>query len=92
MISGRPGARLKEDPGWRDGFAIPGLKSIAKRGRMRQSTRDKVAGTVKEEKGKIKEKVGRMTDDPDMVDRGTGEKIAGKIQKKVGDIEKVFEK
>jgi uncharacterized protein YjbJ (UPF0337 family) len=59
---------------------------------MKESTRDKVSGTIKENKGKIKEKVGRMTDDPDMVDRGQGEKVAGKVQKKIGDIKKVFER
>ena len=30
--------------------------------------------------------------DPNLQDRGTDEKVAGKIQKKVGQIEKVFEK
>ena len=31
-------------------------------------------------------------DDPDLEAEGTEEKVAGKIQKKVGDIEKVIEK
>jgi uncharacterized protein YjbJ (UPF0337 family) len=59
---------------------------------MKDSTKDKVQGAVHELKGKVKEKVGRATDNPRLEDEGTDEKVAGKIQKKVGDIEKVFEK
>jgi uncharacterized protein YjbJ (UPF0337 family) len=43
-------------------------------------------------KGKVKEAVGRATNNPNLEDEGTGENVAGKIQKKVGDVEKVFEK
>jgi len=59
---------------------------------MKESTKDKVEGAGHEVKGKIKEKLGRATDDPDTETDGTAEKIAGKVQKKVGDIKKVFEK
>lgn len=59
---------------------------------MKDSTRDKVHGAVHEAKGAVKQKVGRATNDPDLEAEGTGEKRAGKIQKKVGDVEKVFEK
>jgi uncharacterized protein YjbJ (UPF0337 family) len=59
---------------------------------MKQSTTDKVRGEFHEVKGKIKEKVGRATNNPDLEDEGTGEKIAGKIQKKVGQVEKVIER
>ncbi len=58
---------------------------------MSESIRDKVEGGAHEVKGKVKEKVGQITNDPNLEDEGTGEKVAGKIQKKVGDIEKVFE-
>jgi uncharacterized protein YjbJ (UPF0337 family) len=57
---------------------------------MPDSTKDKIEGTVHDVKGKIKEKVGQATNDPDLQDEGTAEKIGGKVQKKVGDIEKVF--
>jgi uncharacterized protein YjbJ (UPF0337 family) len=57
---------------------------------MDDSTKDKVEGTTHEMKGKIKEKVGQITNDPEMEGEGTGEKIGGKIQKKVGEIEKVL--
>jgi uncharacterized protein YjbJ (UPF0337 family) len=59
---------------------------------MRQSTKDKAAGNVHEVKGKIKEKVGRLTNNPGLEGKGIGEKIAGKIQKKIGQLEKVVEK
>jgi uncharacterized protein YjbJ (UPF0337 family) len=59
---------------------------------MKDSTKDKIQGAVHELKGSVKEKVGRATKNPQLEDKGTDEKVAGKIQKKVGDIEKVFEK
>jgi uncharacterized protein YjbJ (UPF0337 family) len=59
---------------------------------MSESMKDKAQGAVHEVKGKIKEKIGRATNDPDLEGEGTGEKIGGKVQKKVGDVEKVFGK
>jgi uncharacterized protein YjbJ (UPF0337 family) len=59
---------------------------------MKESTKDQVAGKVHEVKGAVKEKIGHATNDPDLMDEGTGEKIAGKVQKKVGQVEKLFEK
>ncbi len=47
---------------------------------------------MSEAKGKVKEKAGRATRDPDMQDRGTAEKVGGKVQRKVGEIKKVFGK
>ena len=57
---------------------------------MKSSTKDRVKGRVAEAKGKIKEKVGRATRDPDTQDRGTAEKLGGKVQRKVGEVKKVF--
>ena len=59
---------------------------------MKQSIEDKAKGTFHEVKGKVKEKVGRATNNPDLEAEGFGEKIAGKIQKKIGQLEKVVEK
>jgi uncharacterized protein YjbJ (UPF0337 family) len=59
---------------------------------MKNSTKDKVHGAVHEAKGAVKEKVGQATNNPALEDEGTDEKVAGKVQKKVGDVEKVFEK
>ncbi len=57
---------------------------------MKPSTKNEVKGKLREVKGKIKEGIGRRTNDPDLMDEGTAEKIDGKIQKKVGQIGKVF--
>jgi uncharacterized protein YjbJ (UPF0337 family) len=59
---------------------------------MKQSTQDELEGTLHEAKGKVKEKVGQITNNPDTETEGHGEKVAGKVQKKVGQIEKVLEK
>ena len=59
---------------------------------MDSSTNDQVAGKLHEVKGKIKEVAGQVTNNPDLEDEGTAENLGGKVQKKVGQIEKVFEK
>ena len=59
---------------------------------MKDSTKDKVQGKVHEVKGAVKEKIGKATNNPDLESEGQDEKVGGKVQKKVGDIEKVFEK
>jgi uncharacterized protein YjbJ (UPF0337 family) len=57
---------------------------------MKQSTEDKAKGTFHEVKGKVKEKVGRVTNNPDLEDEGQVEKIGGKVQKKIGQVEKIL--
>ena len=59
---------------------------------MKPSTENEIAGNVHEVKGKIKEKVGQLTNDPDLEAEGIGEKIGGKVQKKIGQVEKAAEK
>jgi uncharacterized protein YjbJ (UPF0337 family) len=59
---------------------------------MKPSTKDQISGKLHELKGKAKEKAGQVTNNPNLADEGQAEKIAGVIQKKVGQIEKVFEK
>jgi uncharacterized protein YjbJ (UPF0337 family) len=59
---------------------------------MKQSTKDQIKGSLHEAKGKVKEKVGDVTNNPNLAAEGQGENLAGKVQKKVGQIEKVFEK
>jgi uncharacterized protein YjbJ (UPF0337 family) len=59
---------------------------------MKSSTKDKMKGSVKEARGAIKEKAGQASGNPNLRDRGTAEKVSGKIQKKVGDVKKVFGK
>jgi uncharacterized protein YjbJ (UPF0337 family) len=68
------------------------LKSSYRRQFMKQSTEDKASGKVHEVKGKIKEKVGQLTNNPNLEAEGQGEKIGGKVQKKIGQVEKVLGK
>jgi uncharacterized protein YjbJ (UPF0337 family) len=43
-------------------------------------------------KGKVKEKAGQDVNNPDTEAEGQAENLAGKVQKKVGQVEKVLEK
>jgi uncharacterized protein YjbJ (UPF0337 family) len=42
-------------------------------------------------KGKVKETVGKVTNNTNLQAEGNAEKNTGKVEKKVGQIEKVFE-
>ena len=59
---------------------------------MKSSQKDQIKGAFHEVKGKLKEKAGDVTGDSDLAADGRVEKVAGKVQKKVGQIEKVLEK
>jgi uncharacterized protein YjbJ (UPF0337 family) len=59
---------------------------------MKNSTKDQAEGKMHEVKGKVKEAVGRATNNPNLVEDGQDEKVAGKVQKKIGQVEKVFDK
>ena len=43
-------------------------------------------------KGKVKEVAGELSDNPELEAEGTGEKIAGEVHEKIGQIKKVFGK
>ncbi|HZW94102.1 MAG TPA: CsbD family protein [Candidatus Eremiobacteraceae bacterium] len=55
---------------------------------MKPSTQDRTEGKLHELKGKIKEKVGKATNDPDLEVSGNAEKKAGKVQEWIGRAEK----
>ena len=57
---------------------------------IKPSTKDEVEGNFHDLKGKVKEKTGEAVNDPNLEAEGQAEKIAGKIQKKVGQVEKVL--
>ncbi len=59
---------------------------------MKPSTKDQIKGKLHEIKGQAKEKVGQVTNNPNLAAEGQAERIAGVVQKKVGQIEKVLEK
>ncbi|HLW89405.1 MAG TPA: CsbD family protein [Terriglobales bacterium] len=55
---------------------------------IKPSTQDRTEGKVHEVKGKIKEEVGKATNDPDLEVSGNVEKRIGKVQGWVGRAEK----
>lgn len=59
---------------------------------MKSSIRDKAEGTFHEAKGKVKEVTGKITDNPKLEIKGKTEKLAGKVQGKIGDVKKALGK
>lgn len=57
---------------------------------MKSSGKDKVRGAFHEVKGKVKEKVGRATNNPQLEAEGQVEQIGGKVQKKIGQVKKAL--
>ena len=60
--------------------------------KMKASTEDQVKGKFHEVKGDLKAREAKAAGDPEREAEGQDEKFAGKVQKKVGQIEKVLEK
>ncbi len=58
---------------------------------MKPSTKNQVEGMLHEAKGKVKETAGILTDNSDLESEGACEKVAGKIQGKLGELEKDLE-
>jgi uncharacterized protein YjbJ (UPF0337 family) len=54
---------------------------------MWQSTKDTAKGTIHEVKGKVKETVGRSTNNLRLESEGRLEKFGGKVQRKIGQVE-----
>jgi uncharacterized protein YjbJ (UPF0337 family) len=63
-----------------------------RRNTMKSSTKDQAEGKFHKVKGKFKEVAGKLSDNPKLEAEGTGEKIGGKVQEKIGQVEKVLEK
>ncbi len=59
---------------------------------MTNADKDQAMGKFHEVKGKLKEAAGVVLDNPKLEAEGANEKVIGKIQNKVGQIEKVLEK
>ena len=57
---------------------------------MKESTKDETKGQLHELKGRVKQKIGKATNDPDLEAEGESEATDGKVQKKIGQVEKVF--
>ena len=59
---------------------------------MKPSTKDEIRGTFHAVKGKVKEKAGQVTNNPDLKAEGKAEHTVGQVEKKVGQIERVLER
>ncbi|EEF60723.1 CsbD family protein [Pedosphaera parvula Ellin514] len=59
--------------------------------KTKENIKDRVKGSAREAKGKVKEVAGRAMKDRNLEGRGKAEKYAGKAQRKVGEVEKVFD-
>ena len=57
---------------------------------MKSSTKDRAKGRAREVKGTLKEAAGRAVGNPNLRDRGVAEKVGGKMQRKIGEVKKVF--
>ena len=57
---------------------------------MKQSAMNKAKGKFREMKGKVKVKVGRAANNPKLEAEGRGEQFGGKVQKKIGQMEKIL--
>ena len=57
---------------------------------MKPSTKDKIKGETDEITGKVKEGLGKLTGNRDLEDEGKDDQLKGAVQKKVGEIKKVF--
>jgi uncharacterized protein YjbJ (UPF0337 family) len=56
----------------------------------KSSTTDKIQGDAKITSGKVKEETGNVFRSPSLQAKGVAEKGEGHVQKKVGEIKKVF--
>ena len=63
-----------------------------RRNALKSSMRDKAEGAFHKTKGKVRELAGKMTDNPKLQAKGNAEKIAGKVQEKVGQTKKILGK
>jgi uncharacterized protein YjbJ (UPF0337 family) len=59
---------------------------------MKSSTRDQAKGKFHKVKGKLKEVAGKLNNNPKLEAEGSGEKIVGLVQEKIGQVEKVLGK
>ena len=59
---------------------------------MKPGTQDEIEGKLHNLKGKVKEKMGNLVNNPDLEAEGETEEVAGKIQEKVGQVKKVLGK
>jgi uncharacterized protein YjbJ (UPF0337 family) len=59
---------------------------------MLDSTKQQLEGKLHETKGAAKQEAGEITNNPELESEGRTEKVAGIVQKKLGELEKVLGK
>jgi uncharacterized protein YjbJ (UPF0337 family) len=59
---------------------------------MKSSTKDQAQGKFHKTKGRLKEIAGRLGRNPELEAQGKGERIAGRVQEKIGQVKKVLGK
>lgn len=59
---------------------------------MKAGIKDELKGKAHKVKGAIKETTGKVINNPKLEAEGHHERAAGKVQKKIGQVEKVFER
>lgn len=59
---------------------------------MKSVNKDQVVGKLREAKGVVQEKAGKLTDNPKLQAKGLGNQLAGKGQHMAGDVEQKIEK
>jgi uncharacterized protein YjbJ (UPF0337 family) len=59
---------------------------------MKSSTKDQAEGKFHKAKGNLKEIAGKLSMKPKLEAEGKDEKIAGKVQEKIGQVKKVLGK
>lgn len=57
---------------------------------MKSSTKNQMEGKFHRLNGRLKEIAGELSDNPKLEAKGTYEKIAGKIQERIGQVEKAL--
>jgi uncharacterized protein YjbJ (UPF0337 family) len=59
---------------------------------MNESTKDQLEGMLHKLSGAVKETVGHIVGKPNLEADGLAEKLTGKVQTKIGQVERVLEK
>jgi uncharacterized protein YjbJ (UPF0337 family) len=57
---------------------------------MKSSTQDHMEGTAKSIAGNVKQATGKVLGNPRLQTEGKADQVEGRIQKKIGDVKKVF--
>ena len=59
--------------------------------KRKMNREDRLRGSAREIKGDLKERTGRALGNRKMENEGSTERRGGKVQRKIGEVEKVFE-